>query len=70
MITVSIGNEKKVLTICYDKASGKYRSIDIGKRSIAAQQYDKPSDVIASLERLKEKGKIKGFVVMEEVVDE
>ena len=61
-IAIDVGADfKTVLVVCYDKLNGKYRSINLGKRMIAAQLYDSPEDIISQLEQLKEKGKIKGF---------
>ena len=65
MITVSIKGKKLVLVVCYDKACGKYRSINTGERTVSAQMFNSPRDVEESLKGLKQKGAIDDYEIID-----
>ena len=67
MITFKSEGKAVVLALCYDKSVQKYRLVNIGDRTIAPQQYDKPSDAVDVLKKLEEAGKIYKLEIINEI---
>lgn len=54
-----------LIVVCYDNKHGKYRSVNLSGRAIAAQLYDSPDDLVKDLQDLKDAGRIKDFEIVE-----
>ena len=67
MITITTSADedfKTVVLVCYDRKSGKYRSLNLAKRVLAAQEYDSPEQLISVFQTLKDKGQIVKYEVI------
>ncbi len=67
MITFTARGKSVVLTLCFDKNAQKYRIVNFGERTIAAQLYDAPSDAISVLRDLEKQGKITQLKIFDEL---
>ena len=54
---------KTVILICYDKQNGKYRSMNLQKRTIGPKLYNNPEEILDELKQLKESKKILDYEV-------